>query len=472
MKKTNSLKFKIALYLITFSLALIALTFLFQTVLLKPMYENSKIEEVKTVSTNVINELKAEDKMNWSEIVYDNSVENDLCLRVFQEDVDIVSGNVGCVLYRLNEFDILREVSNAKNNNNSYLHREERVFSNRHDKGLIELTYTQLADINGEQTVVLVNTSMTPVNSTVSTLKQQLWYFSLIALAGVFVLVYLLNKQIAQPIKTINEAAKDLAQGEYNIKSDTSKYREVEELNQTLSQAAIDIKKADQAKRDLIANVSHDLRTPLTMINGYGEMMRDLPGEKTDENCQVIIDESKRLTYLVNDLLDLSKMQSKQIALELTDFSLSDLVQHELRKYDVYRLQEGFEFVLDIEEGVEVHADEKRIAQVFNNYMTNAINYSTDEKYVEVRLKKQGKVARCEVVDHGEGIEKEKLKDIWDRYYKIDREHIRFVTGSGIGLSIVKEIMDLHKTNYGVESEVGKGSTFYFELPLAKKESV
>jgi signal transduction histidine kinase len=116
----------------------------------------------------------------------------------------------------------------------------------------------------------------------------------------------------------------------------TDVYREAQELNYTLTQAAADIQKADQAKRDLIANVSHDLRTPLTMIKGYGEMMRDLPGEKTDENLDVIINESERLKFLVDDLLDLSKLTDHVVELHRTSFSMSDLVRRNVQKYHFY----------------------------------------------------------------------------------------------------------------------------------------
>ena len=175
---------------------------------------------------------------------------------------------------------------------------------------------------------------------------------------------------------------------------------------------AVDIQKADKAKRDLIANVSHDLRTPLTMISGYGEMMRDLPGEKTDENIQVIIDESHRLTYLVNDLLDLSKLEEHKIKLNCSRFDLSALAERELRKYDVYRVSDGFEITSECTPGLPVNADAERIAQVFNNFVINAINYSGNSRKIEIRVYPKGSKAHLEVQDHGEGIPADQQKDI------------------------------------------------------------
>ena len=222
---------------------------------------------------------------------------------------------------------------------------------------------------------------------------------------------------------------------------------------------------------DFFANISHEFRNPLTMISGYGEMMKDLPGENNEENLQVIIDESKRLTVLVNDLLDLSKMQAGRITLELTDFDLAELIRNEIRKYDVYQYNDSFEFEVHLPETAMVHADEKRIQQVFNNFMTNAINYSGNSRKVIISMTLENGHARTEVKDFGEGIDEKNLKNIWDRYYKVDKQHVRFSSGSGLGLSIVREILDLHDAEYGVSSKTNEGSTFWFELPRTTEKN-
>jgi signal transduction histidine kinase len=312
----------------------------------------------------------------------------------------------------------------------------------------------------------MVYANVTPVDATVSTLKTQLWYVALIIAALMVAVTVYMTKFIARPLNRITAAAKTLPEGRYEEATGTNEYAEAQDLNQTLAQAAVDIQKADKAKRDLIGNVSHDLRTPLTMISGYAELMQDFPDQNNQENLQTIIDESHRLTVLVNDLLDLSKLQGSQIELKYSDFDLDRMLQDELRKYEVYVAKEGFQITYQGCEGLQVHADEERIKQVFNNFMTNAINYSGKARQIEVRLSREGQMAHVEVQDHGEGIPEDKLKDIWDRYYKVDTTHVRAVQGSGIGLSIVKEILSLHQVPYGVRSKVNEGSTFWFELPL------
>ena len=316
--------------------------------------------------------------------------------------------------------------------------------------------------------VILVSSNISPLSATTRTLTVQLMYISGIILISVCFLTFMIYRGIASPLSRINEAAKSLPKGTYQIDPKSNRYREAEELNTTLSEAAADIQKADKAKRDLLSNVSHDLRTPLTMITGYGEMMRDLPGEKTDENLQVIIDESKRLNNLVNDLLDLSRMQENKITLNEAPFDITEMIETEMRKYDVYHYQDNFDIDVHLGDHVTVNGDRKRIEQVFNNFVINAINYSGNSRHIIIREIVSDKNVKIEVQDFGEGIPEDKLNDIWDRYYKVDKKHVRTTQGSGIGLAIAREILDLHHLQYGVQSKVGEGSKFWFIMPVLK----
>jgi signal transduction histidine kinase len=199
------------------------------------------------------------------------------------------------------------------------------------------------------------------------------------------------------------------------------------------------------------------------MITGYSEVMRDLPGENTPENVQIIIDEAKRLTTLVNDVLDISKLQSGTEKLNLATFSLTQSIREMMTRYAKltdYRI----EFLADSD--VNVHADELKISQVVYNLVNNAITYTGSDKRVTIRQIVNGNKVRIEVIDTGEGIPQDKLCDIWDRYYKVDKEHKRAQIGTGLGLSIVKTVLDMHGGTYGVQSEQGKGSIFWFELDI------
>jgi len=477
LKKQISLKWKIGRYLLFFGVFIILVMFIFQIGLLEPMYEQSKINTVKLVSDTIVNALDDDmDDEELEELVFENEVKNDTCIRYFRTEEGHTSDSYdmhymnGCLLYRMRPEEINENIANAlTSQDKTYLGISEANMNMPiSENGFRNIIYTRILQDDDETSIVMVYTGISSVGAALQTLRNQMLYIGIILICGVILLTLLLYKQIAKPLLSINQQAKSLPEGKYDPDPQTNRYREAQELNETLVKAAEDIQKADKAKRDLIANVSHDLRTPLTMISGYGEMMIDLPEEKTDENIKVIIDESKRLTNLVNDLLDLSKMQENKIVLKEEHFDLTKLIKDQLRKYDVYQYRDGFVIEEKLPDCVMVHADQKRIEQVMNNFITNAINYSLENKHIIVEEIVNGGYVTVSIQDFGQGIAKENLADIWDRYYKVDKTHVRASSGSGIGLAIVKEILDLHHAEYGVESEQGKGSTFWFKLPVIK----
>ena len=216
----------------------------------------------------------------------------------------------------------------------------------------------------------------------------------------------------------------------------------------------------------MIANISHDLRTPLTMIKGYGEVMRDLPGENTPENMQVIIDETTRLSDLVNDLMDLSRIQAGACTSSNEVFNLTVAVREVLQRYDTLIKHRGYHLEFVDEGEFFVNADRGMILQVLYNLINNAINYTGNDRLVTVRQHVSDGHVRISVTDTGDGIPQDQLPLIWDRYYKVDKVHRRAMIGTGLGLSIVKSILELHRAKYGVSSTIGVGSTFWFELPI------
>ena len=280
----------------------------------------------------------------------------------------------------------------------------------------------------------------------------------------------MLSQKISHPIILVNHSAKELAKGNYSIEFAGKDYREIAELSETLNYAARELEKTETLRKELIANVSHDLRTPLTMIIAYAEVMRDLPGENTPENIQVVIDESSRLTNLVNDMLDISKLQAGVMERNSSVYNLTESIKSVLERYNKLKEQDGYIIDFQYQKDVMVKADEFKMYQVIYNLVNNAINYTGTDKKVEVRQMIKNHTVRIEVADTGEGIAAEALPYVWDRYYKVDKTHRRAVMGTGLGLSIVKNILILHESAYGVESQQGKGSTFWFELPEYEKK--
>ncbi|MBQ1275407.1 MAG: histidine kinase dimerization/phospho-acceptor domain-containing protein [Cellulosilyticum sp.] len=342
-------------------------------------------------------------------------------------------------------------------------------FASRHMVKLKEAqdetaVYAKIIVHEGKEYILLINSFISPVNATVSTIRKQLVYVTVIMIILAFILSIFIARKIADPIIKINTSSKALAERNDTIIFEEKGYKEIAELSRTLSYVSTELTKTESFRRELIANVSHDLRTPLTLISGYAEMMRDLPGENNPENTQIIIDEAKRLTALVNDMLDLSKLQAGTQKLDKHTYNFTQNVKETMERYAALTEKEGYHITFEYDEEVEIEADELKMSQVVYNLINNAINYTGKDKTVAVCQKIVDNKVRIEVVDTGEGIAKENIPYIWDRYYKVDKLHKRAMIGTGLGLSIVRNILDAHQATYGVNSEPHKGSVFWFEI--------
>lgn len=319
---------------------------------------------------------------------------------------------------------------------------------------------------NGEVISLTFHAMTTPVNATVSTLRIQLYIITGIMILASVGIALVLSDVIAKPLVRLNDGAKKLSRGNYNADFNGSGYLEVKELSDTLNTAATELSKVDALRRELIANISHDLRTPLALIYSYAEMMQDFPDEITNTQLQTIMAETKRLTSLVNDILDVSKLETGTMELHAHRYSLTESISETVERLSELLKTEGYAIEFEQNEEVYVMADEAKITQALYNLLTNAVNYSTDDKHILVKQIRTQNRVRVEVHDHGDGIAPEHIPYIWDRYYKVDKKHRRAITGTGLGLSIVKKIFELHGAGYGVASELGKGSVFWFELNI------
>lgn len=288
---------------------------------------------------------------------------------------------------------------------------------------------------------------------------------SLIALSVSIFYALLVGKRITEPLVTLSNQVRIKGKNpNYQITTDGYDIEEIEELARSLEFSSNEQIKAEEFRRDLVANVSHDLRTPLTMIKAYAEMIRDLSGnnaQKREQHCDIIINEVDTLNALVGDLLELSKLQAGTVEFEIKSVSLDYIVKTVLSRLNIFVERDGYEFITDIEENLLCSCDSKQIEQAVYNLICNAINYTGKDKKVYISLKREKDKIRFSVTDTGKGIKKEEIDRIWDRYYRANQTK-RSVAGSGIGLSIVQNILLRHNMEFGVDSEVGKGSTFYF----------
>ncbi len=300
------------------------------------------------------------------------------------------------------------------------------------------------------------------------------WEFALVVTAILLatgMVGYTMARSISEPIIETNQAARELSRARYTRPPHSGGYREIAELNDTLVQTAEDLRKVEDLQRELIANISHDLRTPLTMIEGYAEAMRDIPDEITPENMQIIIDETERLSTMVNEVLDFSRLRTGALELTRTEFNLTDLIRSIVDRISHMTAVEGYQVDFDAQGDAWVTADSGRISQVVYNLVGNALTYTGEDRRVQVSQQIRAGTVRISISDSGEGISPEELPYIWDRYYRSRENHKRSVIGSGLGLNICRGILENHQAPYGADSDPGKGTTFWFELPMTKEKS-
>lgn len=323
-----------------------------------------------------------------------------------------------------------------------------------------------LVDSSDGEVVLMVNAYLTPITAVTKTIGIILFGVGVVLVILAFVIASRLSKRIAKPLRRMNDRAKLLGEGNYGVRFDEgASYREAVELAATLNLAASELSKVDGLKNELIANVSHDLRTPLTLISGYSEIMRDIPGEVTAENLQTIIDETERLSSLVSDMLEISKIQSGNVELTPESFDLSLELEKIEKTYNTLAGRMGYDITVDSRGDGVITADRELVVRAVTNLLNNAMTYTGDDRRVGLKMIAAERSVRVEVSDSGAGIPPDKLDMIWERYYKVDAEHKRAAKGSGLGLSIVRSIVTMHGGNYGVRSREGVGSVFWIELP-------
>lgn len=450
--KSNSLKVQIWKYLSIFSIFILSFLWLFQVLFLNKFYEFSKIKQLD----NTINLIKESYNNNSLYSNIDNYAEdNGICIQIFTDKKIIYDSqifNKGCMPKNVDYRDVFIKSS---------LDKETYKLINPRFNNEVLLKAIKL----NSNTYAFLSSSLQPLDGAVEIIKKELVIVSIMVLLFSFLIGYFISKKLSKPIEKINKTAKIMAQGDYENAYFfiDENILELNELVTTLNQTNDELTKIDELQKEILANVSHDLKTPLTMIKAYAEMVRDLTYKddiKREDNLNVIIEETDRLNLLVNDIIELTKINNDLQNLNITEFDLVELINSIINRFGIMDAN----FVFKNKLPIIVKADKIRIEQVIYNLIINAINYTGKDKKVIINLKENDKYVHVEIKDTGKGIDEEDLKLIWKRYYKVDKKYRREKKGSGIGLSIVENILKKHKFNYGVNSIKNKGTTFYFDI--------
>lgn len=463
---TKSIKFKTAVYFAIFALILMVILWSLQVLFLSTFYQSMKESKTNSITRQIKTAYYKYDSELFTSAVADIAQNNDMYLYItYSDGTPLMSyGNRMTPSAYDDEILMIKEKLSSSNLDSVSFMVNDPVSEKRY------LACGQkLFSSSNPNLVVYIISPLWPMTSTIEILKRQLLYVTIIAfLIALFIAIYM-STRISTPIRNITRSAAKLAQGEYGVTFQSGEYTEIIDLADTLNRASIELEKSTSLQKDLIANVSHDLRTPLTMIKSYAEMVRDLSGdnpEKRNKHLQVIIEEADRLNLLVSDMLTLSRMQSGAIVIERSDFNLHDSVEGILMSYKLLMEEDGYTVNFECPKKIMVNGDPERIKQVCGNLINNALKFCGEDKTINVIIKKKARVALCQIQDHGTGIAPDELEHIWERYYKASNNMVRTKTGTGLGLSIVKEILSLHKVHYGINSKLGEGTTFWFELPL------
>lgn len=464
MKKKSNLRTKIWMYLIIFSASILLFLWLFQIIFLKTYYREFRLNKLENSVKKVLNSFH---DSNYEDLLDDISLEDEICIEVVNNNMTkylSVIYNKGCMGAETS----IENSYYKKDFINSNLSKKVYTLINPRFKNKTIIYGIKLDDSN----YAFVSASLEPIDTTITVLKNQFIYVTMLVIILSLIVSYFVSRKISSGVIKINREAKKLSKGNFDVKFDTDQpILELSELAETLEYTKDELSKTENLRRELLANVSHDLKTPLTMIKAYAEMVRDVTYKddtKRTKDLNIIIEETDRLNVLVNDILELSKIQSGTQKLTIEQFDLEKFVKNIIKRYDIMSENKKYKFKVSINKNIIVSADRKRIEQVMYNLINNAINYTGDDKKIIINALELENTVRIEVKDTGKGIDKEELENIWDKYYKIDKTHSREQVGSGVGLSIVKNILINHNCNYGVESIKENGTTFYFELPKVK----
>ena len=320
-----------------------------------------------------------------------------------------------------------------------------------------------------EPLVLYISVTIDTVGPSVTILSIMLVWVTVLSILIGFVLSWFIAKRFARPVDDLTHKAKHLGGDHYSADYRKGFCSELDELSDTLDTTNEKLHQARSFQMELMANVSHDLRTPLTMIKGYAEMIQDISWEdevQCHSDLNVIIKEADRLTALVNEILEYSELQTAaDTASDFEPVHLSSLVQRTADSFSVLYKPDHLVLEREIQENVHVMGNAGRLERALYNLLDNAVRHTSDTKTVRVILHTEAHRAVIEVTDFGKGIPLGEQEHIWDRYYTSRQRGGKGV--SGLGLAIVKQIVTLHKGTCSVRSIEGQGSTFIIDLPLA-----
>lgn len=462
----KSMAMKLWLGMMSLVMVVLVLLWLFQIVFLDSFYSKLRIANIKNSGMEIVEILETGDQAGFENRLTEMAVSNNLSAELLdqQQEALFSAGTTGG----------MEQMPMFKNNQridgvNRVLSGQTVLLAMSHPRFDIQVMMIGLPVTlpGGNPGALVISMPMADIADTVDILKEQLFYITIILLIAALILSFLLARSFSRPILEMTKVSQEMAGGNLSARINVTRRDEIGRLGQTINEMGEELLKVDQLRKDLIANISHELRTPLSIIKGYAETIRDISGnlpEKRDKHVEIIIEETDRLSTIVDDILHLSQLQAGYLPLTLQQFRVDDTLARVCKRYEILSSQTGISIELKNRNAVKATGDEARIEQVLYNLINNAFNHSHSGDVITINAWENQQKVRFEVADTGEGIPEKEIDHIWDRFYKVDQSGQRSMSGSGLGLAIVKNILMAHGADFGVHSQVGLGTTFWFEI--------
>lgn len=467
MVRSGSILNRLWKYFAFYIIIILLIIWLMQNVFLTAFYKNMKIADIEETGRQITSEYLKDESIEQT--IRTKSVDNSTRIQVVDGDGNVIYPNDWMGIFYSTSYNreiissILTEIPKVEGSNKLL---EFKILDDDY-QSYIYTSYLGNGEYGSDLYLMIVS-MVEPIDSTISIMRRQFPYIIGIVLAIGMIVSYFIAKKLSKPVHDLNESAKELAHGNYETSFPTSGVYEIDQLSETLNYATKELSKMEEMRVSIVANVSHDLKTPLTVIKSYSEMIKDITGENKemrDQNLDIIISEADRLTEMVNSILDVSKLEMHMDELNKQEMSLRDQTEDLINRLEVLRTQQNIDFEIEGDSEGWIFADPTMMNQVLYNFTSNAVSFIGTDRKIIFRIEEDSDNVIFSVIDHGRGIKEEDKEKIWERYYTDRKNHIRNVVGTGLGLHIVRVILSKHGFKYGVESEVGKGARFYFIAP-------
>ncbi|SHJ11952.1 sensor histidine kinase [Lutispora thermophila] len=482
--RCNSIRVKLWSAIILTILIILVMSMIFQTSFLSSFYYNQKVREVEEDARDIARAL-GRNEYNFN-VPYIDAIRN-------VNDVIVVTDYSGRITYITGSTDYKQGWFFGLKYLNKILKGQKIQDENKMLRGLdsiiigvpIVKTQNSLWDVKQKQLyeqyiesedlqmfigAVYIITPLEPLEITTRAIRTQFLYIFLGAIIIASIIALFLAHSFTEPLIKINDAAKEIAKGNYNTKIHLKSSSEITTLGDTINNLAKQLSRVEQIRREFIANVSHELRTPLSYLKGYAEIMIDGLADtefEREKYLNIILEESERLGKMVDEILHLSQIEAGSIQLKLSPFSMDSVIKRTIDKMLPLAVKKDISIKYSNLDGdlLLCLADENRIKQILINLLANAVKHSYDHSNILISsYRLNDRIYVC-VRDNGEGISEEDLPFIWDRFYTAGKSKDKSIEGIGLGLSIIKSIINAHGCDITVNSVVGEGTEFCFWLP-------